>query len=195
VWFVGRLLILGNIGSIYNTQGKHSEAEALFSRALTIQEQTYGKEHLCLLENIEELRNVSRKLGNSDKVDFLKNRLLLIKSKEEMVDSASLLSIIKYLALGYYKQKKYSEAEEYFCRALKIHEELDTQDENIASMLTLLSNIYYSTKRLQQAESACERAYDIYLNINGQDHERTQNTEQVLVKLRKLISLNSVTKN
>ena len=72
---------LNNLATLYGDQGKYTEAEPLYKRALKIQENTLGKDHpdvATLLENIAELY---KKIGKEEEAKKLAERAKIIRSK------------------------------------------------------------------------------------------------------------------
>lgn len=74
--------ILSNLGQLYATQGKYSEAEPLLKRALAIDEKTLGPNaHLSVALVAEELAGALRKLGQNQEAKVYEEQAAKIRAK------------------------------------------------------------------------------------------------------------------
>ncbi len=71
---------LNNLGVIYDTQGKHAEAEPLYKRALAIREKALGPEHPDVASVLESYAALLRKTKRSGEATMMKLRAKAIRA-------------------------------------------------------------------------------------------------------------------
>ena len=111
---------LNNLALVYRAQGKYTEAEGLFKRALAIREKALGASHPDVGQTLNNLANVYRAQGKYSEAEGLYKRALAIREKALGASHPDVASTLNNLAVVYRAQGKYGEAEELFERALAI---------------------------------------------------------------------------
>jgi tetratricopeptide (TPR) repeat protein len=72
---------LQNLADLYIVQGKYSKAEPLLKRALSIYENKFGENSIEIVKILEEIMLFYEKSGNEKKVESLRERLGIIRTK------------------------------------------------------------------------------------------------------------------
>ena len=72
---------LNNIALVYSTQGKYSEAEELYKRALAIREHSLGESHPDVAQTLNNLARVYRDQGRYGDAERLFKRALTIREQ------------------------------------------------------------------------------------------------------------------
>ena len=68
-----------NLGLLYYVQGKYSDAESFYQRALTIREKALAPDHPDLVTNLESYADVLRKTGRGAEADEILKRAKAIR--------------------------------------------------------------------------------------------------------------------
>ena len=72
---------LNNLAGLYQAQGKHAEAEALYERSLAILEKALGKDHPDVAASLNNLAFLYYSQGKYDEAEPLFKRSLAIAEK------------------------------------------------------------------------------------------------------------------
>ncbi len=72
---------LNNLAFMYHDQGKYAEAEALYKRALAIDEKALGPEHPDVAQSLENYAALLRKTGRSTEATKMEARAKAIRAK------------------------------------------------------------------------------------------------------------------
>src|SRR6266699_1779792 len=102
---------LNKLGIVVQAQGKYSEAEGLFKRALVIREKALGANHPDVGQTLNNLANVYRAQGKYSEAEGLLKRALVIREQALGASHPDVGHSLNGLALVYLDQGKYSEAE------------------------------------------------------------------------------------
>jgi tetratricopeptide (TPR) repeat protein len=103
---------LNKLGIVYQVQGKYTDAEGLFKRALTIRENALGASHPDVGQSLNNLANVYRLQGKYTDAEGLFNRALTIREKALGSNHPDVGQTLNNLGLLYRDQGKYVEAED-----------------------------------------------------------------------------------
>ncbi len=74
--------LLEDLTGVCRAQGKYTEAEPLFKRALGISEEALGPEHPNVATLLENMAALYRKIGKKNEADMLGKRAKEIRSKQ-----------------------------------------------------------------------------------------------------------------
>ena len=128
---------------MFQAQGKYSEAEGLFKRALAIREKALGASHSDVGES---LNNLATRLSRPRPVrggGRLLKRALVIREKALGASHPDVGETLNNLANVYQDQGKYSEAEGLYKRALAIREKaLGASHPDVGQTLNNLADLY-----------------------------------------------------
>ncbi|MBW2368638.1 MAG: tetratricopeptide repeat protein, partial [Deltaproteobacteria bacterium] len=72
-------MILNNLASLYVNQGRYTQAELLYKRALSIYEKTLGPDHPDVATSLENLAVLYRAINRDEKVETLEHRVARIR--------------------------------------------------------------------------------------------------------------------
>ncbi|CAH0024545.1 unnamed protein product [Clonostachys rhizophaga] len=165
------------LGILYRDQGKFSEAEAMYNKALEGKEKALGRDHTSTLSTVNNLGLVYRDQGKLSEAEAMYNRALEGKEKALERDHASTLNTVNNLGLLYKNQGKLGEAETMFDRALEGYEKALGCDH--ASTLETVNNlglVYWNQGKLSEAEAMYNRALEGKEKALERDHASTLET-------------------
>jgi tetratricopeptide (TPR) repeat protein len=162
---------LNNQAIVYGVQGKYSEAEGLFKRALVIREKALGASHPDVAQTLNDLALVYRTQGKYSEAEELFKRALVIREKALGASHPDVGQTLNNLALVYRTQGKYSEAEVLLRRVLAIREKaLGANHPVVADTLNDLANVYLGQGEYSEAEGLYKRTLAIREQTNGEGH-------------------------
>jgi len=163
---------------------KYNEALPIGNKILEISNETYGDEHLNLVNILDKLAFLYYRLGKYIKAEFLVKKTLSIKGKVFGPNHPNTTETLTNLATLYSTNGKYKKAESLYKRALKISEKTFGPDHpNTATILNNLSELYDSYGDYKKAESLYKRALKIREKTLGPDHPNTATTLSNLAAL------------
>jgi len=164
-------LSLSYLALLYKAQGRYSEAEPLFQRALSISEQQLGNDHPDVATCLDNLANLYSDQGHYSEAEPLFQRALSIGEQQLGNDHPDVATCLNNLAELYRAQGRYSEAEPLFQRALSIGEQqLGNDHPDVATRLNNLAELYRAQGRYSEAEPLYQRALSIGEQQLGNDH-------------------------
>jgi CHAT domain-containing protein/Tfp pilus assembly protein PilF len=157
-------------GAVYKAQGKYSEAEAFFKRALEINEKVRGPNHPDVATVLYNLAVAYRDEGKYVDAEGLYKRALAIYEKAHGSRHPDVATALVGLASLYDDKGNYSGAEELYKRALAIKEKaLGANHPDVAESLNLLGTVYREEAKYAEAEDVHKRALAIY-EVLGNSH-------------------------
>ena len=74
-------LSLNNLAGLYKTQGKHSQAEPLYRRALTILTKSVGPDHPNVATTLENFAELLREMDRDAEAEKMETRAKAIRAK------------------------------------------------------------------------------------------------------------------
>lgn len=167
--------ILNNLANIYKIQGKFTEAEPLYIRALAIQEKFYGSDHVDVaksLNNFAGLYMMQKKFTEAER--FIR-RALTIMDKNLGHFHPDVAPSLNNLASLYCVQKNYPKAEENIKLALAIKEKtLGPNHPEVATYVNNLARLYMAQDKFTEAEPHYRRAVRIAEAALGYHHPETE---------------------
>ncbi len=113
---------LTNLAALYYNQGKYTEAEPLYKRALAIVEKTLGPEHPRVATGLNNLAALYDAQGKYAEAEPLYKRALGINEKAFGFDHPEVATNLNNLAEVYRAQGKHAEAEPLYQRSWAIAE-------------------------------------------------------------------------
>ena len=127
---------LNNLAALYDDQGRYSEAEPYYKRALAIWEKALGPEHPQVAQTLNNLAALYYTKGQYVEAEPLFKRALALVEKALGPDHPHVATSVNNLAELYQAQGKYAEAEPLLQRSLAIREKaLGPQHPHVATTL------------------------------------------------------------
>jgi CHAT domain-containing protein len=134
-------------------RGSDAQAEALYLRALHIQEQTLGDTDLAVATTLNNLAGLYRRQGELAKAHPLYERSLQIREQRLGDNHPDVATSLNNLALLYQAQKNYAQAESLYQRSLHIFEQhFEPTHPNILTALDNLAILYAVQAKYAQAQ-------------------------------------------
>ena len=151
--------LLYETASYLTDRAHYPEAEKLYQRALSIQEQLLGPEHPNVATSLNGLANLYYEQGKYAEAESLYQRTLLIREQQLGPDHLDVAMSLNGLANLYVYQGKYSEAKLFYQRALRIREQqLGLNHPTMIHLLNGLASLYYMQGEYAKAEPLFQRA-------------------------------------
>ena len=168
---------LHNIGSLFADQGKYTEAEKIYRRALDGSEKVSGPGHTSTLNTVNNLGVLYQKQGKLVEAEKMYQRALEGNEKVSGPGHISTLNTVNNLGVLYRNQGKLVEAEEMYRRALEGQEKVLGPDHiSTLSIVNNLGELCRNQGKLVEAEKIYQRALEGKEKALGPDHISTLNT-------------------
>lgn len=152
-----------NLALLYYYQGKYPDAEKLYKRALSINEEVRGPDHPAVGTNLHSLALLYFLRGKYEQVEPLERRALVIKRKAPTQDFSSIATILIVLARLYHEQARYVEAEQMFNQAIEIESmAIGEEHPDVAIDLNYQAQFYAARSEYTRAEEIEKRAIVIF---------------------------------
>jgi len=170
---------LNNLGTIYKKKGLLSEAEEMYTKALTVIEAAKGSNKLTFQEkmaleqayeySIQDLANLYKQMGRYQEAN---NLLRSLNQEEEQANVESSEAGRLYGELNVLmNDKDYDGAERKVLEIVKLQEEeYGTKHPNYAKAITRQGIVFQTKGKYNEAEALFEKAKDIYLKKFGNVH-------------------------
>ena len=110
---------VNNLAALYQRQGRYSEAEPLYKRALEARERVLGPEHPDTLVSVNNLAALYQAQGRYSEAEPLLKRALEACERVLGKEHPDTLTSVNNLAVLYQAQGRYGEAEPLYQRALE----------------------------------------------------------------------------
>ncbi|NJR31678.1 MAG: tetratricopeptide repeat protein [Chamaesiphon sp. CSU_1_12] len=153
---------LNDLGALYESMGRHNEAEPLCVRSLAINEKQVGANSLNTAISLNNLASLYKSMGKYSQAEPLYMRSLAIKKQQFGENHPATALSLNNLAGLYESIGRYSEAELLYLQALDIYEQqLGANYPNTANILNNLALLYQLTGRYAEAEPLYTRSLAI----------------------------------
>ncbi|KAH8669617.1 hypothetical protein BGZ60DRAFT_38520 [Tricladium varicosporioides] len=168
---------LNCLGILYWNQGKLSEAEEMYQRALKGRYKALGSEHTSTLETINNIGVLYHDQGKLPEAEEMYQRALKGSEKAFGAEHTSTLDTINNLGILYWNQGKLSKAEEMLQRALKgRYKALESEHTSTLETINNLGTLYWNQGKLSEAEEMYQRALKGKEKALGAEHTSTLGT-------------------
>ncbi len=157
-----------NLGLVYRSQVKYSNAEQLFYKAIDISLDKFGKQHPIYATSIQALAGIYQLIGEYNTSELLYFEALSIY-KENLDDRhPKYANLLNDIAVLYAIQGKYNKAEEYYNNAASVLKFENEKD--YAIVLTNLASLYLFQGKSSLAEPLLKQAAQIQKDEIGEKH-------------------------
>ena len=162
---------LNNLGLVHYVEDEYDEAESLFQRAISIQQETLGADHPDVARSLNNLGLLYYDQDRYVETEEAYVRALAITEKALGPDHPLVATGLHNMAGLYRAQGMNREAEPLYVRALDIRNKaLGSDHADLAPVLNSLALLYADQGRLGEAETAFGRSLAIYEKSFGPDH-------------------------
>src|SRR5271166_6459442 len=163
--------IMNDLGVWLNNRAEHGEAEPLYRRALTIDEESLGPDHPNVARDLNNLAVLLRATNRLAEAEPLYRRALAIFEKSLGPEHPNTATGLNNLAELFRATNRLAEAEPLYRRALTIDEKsLGPEHPDVARDLGNLAELFRATNRLAEAEPLFRRALAIHEKSLGPEH-------------------------
>lgn len=153
---------LVNFGSLYQQQGKFTEAESQYLRAKVIREKLFGQDHPMFGQCLNNLATLYDEQGKYDEAETLYLKALKIDEKNLGPNHIDVAKDLNNLAVLYRMQARYSNAEALYQRVIAIVQQSpDANPLEVAAFLNNLALVYSKQNKLAEAESLYLQSIEI----------------------------------
>ncbi len=165
------------LGILYADQGKLTDAQTMYRRALHGYEKAWGPEHTSTLDIVNNLGLLYANQGKLTDAETMYQRALHGYEKAWGPEHTSTLDTVNNLGILYANQGKLTDAETMYQRALNGYEKAWGPD-HTSTLVTVnnLGVLYASQNKLTDAETMYRRALNGYEKAWGPEHTSTLNT-------------------
>ena len=172
------LASVGYLASLYRVQGRYSEAEPLYKRALAARERVLGPEHPLTLRSMHNLSTLYQAQGRYSEAELLLKRALAARERVLGPEHPETLRAVGSLGSLYHFQGRYGEAEPLYKRALAARERVlgPEHPETLASVSSL-GALYYEQQDWARAAQFWQRSTTA---IAGHVQQSAQDAAQAL---------------
>lgn len=162
---------INNLALLYSRQGRHADAEALYARAVTLDEKTLGPAHPDLAATLNNIAELYRAQARYAEAEPLYRRSLTIVEKALGPNHTQAGTTLNNLAELYRVQGRAAEAEPLYRRAFAIREKAHGANHpDVAATLGQLAELYRTQGLHAQAEPLYRRALQIEEQVFGPEH-------------------------
>jgi tetratricopeptide (TPR) repeat protein len=163
--------VLNNLASLYQNQGRLTEAEPLLQRALAIREKALSRDNPEVATFLNNLALLYHAQGRYAEAVPLLQRALAIREKVLGRDDPDVATSLNNLAALYQSQGRHAEALPLYERALSIWEKtLSRDDARFGPLINNLAALYREQGRYAEAERFSRRSLDISEKASSRDH-------------------------
>jgi len=178
--------LMNTMGEVYRKLGLYDQAESLVKKAISIQQDTLGDEHLEMSRSLNILASILWERGDYAEAKPIYERTLKIRKKILGPDHLDVAHTLNNLANLLMFQGNYAEAKPLMERALEIREKAyGPNHEDVANTLNSMGALYYLMGEFAKAEPLFERTLAIREEILGHDHPHLAMTLNNLALVRK----------
>ncbi|MBL7806639.1 MAG: CHAT domain-containing protein, partial [Saprospiraceae bacterium] len=175
---------LFNHGRTYYFKRNYKEAEFLYLKALSLQENLLGKNHADYAWSLNNLAIIYTENRNFDKAESMFIESKNIRKKVLGEEHPLYISSLNNLATLYYKNQKYNMAEPLFIESLRLGEKIMGKEHpDYASTLANLGALYYNGGYFDKAEPLYNESKEIIEKSLGNMDPRYANVLMNLASL------------
>jgi CHAT domain-containing protein/Tfp pilus assembly protein PilF len=162
---------LNDLAMVLEALDRWSEAEALYKRALALNESTLGPQHTEVASSLNNLGLLYLKMDRLPEARALLERALSIREKALGPDNPDTATNAGNLGVILIAQGKYAEAEPLEKRVLAADQKVSgAGSADVATDLNNLGTIYFHQAKYAQAEPLYANALSIHLKLFGNEH-------------------------
>jgi tetratricopeptide (TPR) repeat protein/CHAT domain-containing protein len=181
-------LLLKTLGLLYSTSGRYKEAETAHRRSLAIWEAAKKGDHPDVVPTLTLLANVLSNLGRFKEAEVLYKRSLVI-NEAHLGAKDGVITDLNNLAVLYWRQVRYDEAERLYRRILDIYSSAgEDRTSGGATVLDNIARLYLDQGRYAEAESILGQSLDIRQKVGGEKDPAMTGTLSHLARLHALRS-------
>jgi len=167
---------LNDLGFLYQSQGRYSEAEPLLLQALGLRKKIFGENHPDVALSLSNLASLYRSQGRYGEAEPLLLQALELRKKIFGENAPDVVKDLSDLAGLYYIQGKFSKAEPLFLQALELRKRLfGDVHPDIATSLSDLGLLYSAQGRYSEAEPLHLQTLDLLKQLFGEDNHPVAN--------------------
>ena len=160
-----------NLGMNLNYLADYKGAKRILERALKIDEQAYGPDHLNVATIANNIGSVLKDLGELEEARKCYERALKIDEQAYGPDHPNVARDVNNIGTVLQDLGELEEARKYLERALKIDEQVYGQDHpKVAIRVNNIGMVLQDLGELEEARKCYERALKIDEQVYGQDH-------------------------
>lgn len=152
-----KLAVLNNLGSVYHSMSRYSQAEQCYRRAIELEKAAGADAREFHLQSTVNLACLYIETGQSQKVRRLGLQALAESRPKAERNNATFARLMATLGGLEFSQGKLADAERHQLEALRIWEELEPHGKDRLELLSNLGILYLETGRHAEARQSYER--------------------------------------
>jgi tetratricopeptide (TPR) repeat protein len=162
---------LSNLASLYQSQGRYSQAEQLFVEVLAIWKHLRRDEHPDVATSLNNLALLYHTQGRYFEAEPMFVEALAMWKHLLGDEHPNVANILNNLALLYHTQGRYKEAEQLYLEVLAMWKHLlGDEHPNVATSFNNLAVLYQLQGRYSQSEQMYLEALDMRKRLLGDEH-------------------------
>jgi tetratricopeptide (TPR) repeat protein len=163
--------LMFGVGIFFEDMGRYEEALEYYQRALRIEEQAHGKDHISSANNIHCIARMYSEKGQYEEALEYGQRALRIQEEAHGKDHISSAGTICYIAKVYSAKGQSEEAMDYYQRCLRIQEEAHSKDHiSNASTIGKIASVCRKKGQYEEALEYYQRCLQIEEEAHGENH-------------------------
>jgi tetratricopeptide (TPR) repeat protein len=162
---------LNSLGLLYLDQGKYTDSESIFQKALQLRQSLLGDNHHDVANSIRTLASLYKLQGRYEQAEPLYKQALEVDKNIYGEFNPKIATNLNDLASLYYLQGRYEQAEPLYKQALALYKDLlGTRHINVATSLNNLAQLYQSQGKYEEAEPLYKQALALDQELLGTRH-------------------------
>ncbi|KAL3944300.1 MAG: hypothetical protein SGBAC_001645 [Bacillariaceae sp.] len=169
--------LYSRMGTLFWRQSKLKEATVMYEKALDIQLQVNGPDHIATAQAYNNMANVLYSQGKLEKSMNMHRRALYSQLKAFGPDNTNTTTTYNNMAIILRKQGRLAEALALYQKTLDVRlRTLGPNHTRTANTYSNMANVLQNQGKLKESLELHHRALDIRLRTLGADHHLTANT-------------------
>ncbi|MEA5594721.1 CHAT domain-containing tetratricopeptide repeat protein [Rivularia sp. UHCC 0363] len=162
---------LNNLAGLYKVQGRYSEAELFYKKALEIRKRILGNEHPYVTDSLNGLATLYHYQGRYPEVEPLYKQILEMRKRILGNEHPDVATSLNNLAELYRNQGRYSEAELFYKQALEMRKRIFGKEHPyVTDSLNGLAILYHYQGRYSEVEPLYKQVLEMRKRILGNEH-------------------------
>lgn len=162
---------LNNLAALYDIQGRYSEAEPIYLRALELLKKVCGPNDIKVAQTLNNFAGLYKYHGKLEQALPLYDRALKIVEGQLGTEHPDVSTVLNNIGALRHAQGKYADAKSYYERALSIREKVYGHNHPfVGQILNNLAEVYRVLGRYKEASPKYQRALEIAKETFGPSH-------------------------
>ncbi|KAH8696611.1 putative kinesin light chain [Talaromyces proteolyticus] len=168
------LSLNGKVADCLASDGRYQEAELLYKKLMTINQEKAGAKHPSTLTSMANLASTYRNQGRWNEAEKLEVQVMETSKTVLGAEHPDTLTSIANLALTYWNQGRWNEAEKLFMQVMETFKTvLGAEHPNTLTSMANLASTYRNQGRWNEAEKLFMQVMETFKTVLGAEHPDT----------------------